>query len=73
MLKVLDGFSLRDLDVPVELGGAGMGCGAKVVLLEALATGDAGGLAAADRPGAAVGAVAACPDHSLAREVAASS
>ena len=71
VLKVLDGFSLRDLDVPVEFGGAGMGCVGKVVLLEGLATGDAGGLAAADQPGAAVGAVAACRITRSARHVVA--
>jgi alkylation response protein AidB-like acyl-CoA dehydrogenase len=41
-------------------------CHAQVVLLETLAVGDAGGLPAADRPGPAGGAVAACPDRGLA-------
>jgi alkylation response protein AidB-like acyl-CoA dehydrogenase len=50
---VVDGFS-RDLDVAL----------ARVVLLETLATGDAGGLLAADRPGPAAGALDACPDPS---------
>jgi hypothetical protein len=45
---------------------------AKVVVLEALAAGDAGGLPAADRPGRSVGALVACPDRSLARAVASS-
>ena len=69
IVRVLDGFSLRDLDVPAELGGAGAGCLAKVVLLESLAGGDAGGLPAADQPGPALGAVLACPDRALARDV----
>jgi hypothetical protein len=43
----------------------GAGCLARVVLLETLAAGDAGGLLAADRPGPAAGAVDACPDPSL--------
>lgn len=73
VLEVLDGFSLRELDVPVELGGAGAGCVAKAVLLEALAMGDAGGLPAADQPGRAVGAVVACPDPALAALVAGAS
>jgi alkylation response protein AidB-like acyl-CoA dehydrogenase len=63
VLAVLDGFALGDLDRR-DRGGAG--CLAKVVLLETLAAGDAGGLPAADRPGPAAGAVAACPDRALA-------
>lgn len=71
---VLDGFALAALDLPTELGGAGSDGGslAKVVLLEALAGGDAGGLPAADQPGPAAGAVAACPDRVLAERVAGS-
>jgi alkylation response protein AidB-like acyl-CoA dehydrogenase len=69
-LGVLEKLALRELDVPAELGGAGLGCLAKVVLLETLAAGDAGGLAAADQPGIAAGALAACPDQGLARKVA---
>jgi alkylation response protein AidB-like acyl-CoA dehydrogenase len=72
VLAVLDGFSLGALDVPEWLGGAGAGCLAKVIVLEALAAGDAGGLPAADRPGRSAGALVACPDRSLARRVAAS-
>jgi alkylation response protein AidB-like acyl-CoA dehydrogenase len=71
VLDVLDGFPLGGLDLPAELGGVGAGLLAKVVVLEALATADAGGLAAADRPGLAAGAVAACPDRGVAGEVAA--
>jgi acyl-CoA dehydrogenase len=41
-------------------------CHARVVLLETLAAGDAGGLPAVDRPGPAAGAVDACPDRFLA-------
>jgi alkylation response protein AidB-like acyl-CoA dehydrogenase len=58
------------LDLPEALGGAGLGALAKVVTLEALATGDAGGLPAADQPGMAAGALIACPDEGLAAEVA---
>jgi alkylation response protein AidB-like acyl-CoA dehydrogenase len=71
VVGVLEGFSLRDLDVPVRLGGAGVGCVAKVALLEALARGDAGGLPAADQPGRSVGALVACPDDAVAGKVAA--
>ena len=42
------------------------GCLARVVLLETLAVGDAGGLPAADGRGPAAGAVDACPDRALA-------
>jgi alkylation response protein AidB-like acyl-CoA dehydrogenase len=70
VLAVLDGFSLRGLDVPEALGGTGVGSLAKVVVLEALAAGDAGGLPAADQPGMSAGALAACPDEALAAEVA---
>ena len=72
VLAVLDGFPLGGLDLPERLGGVDAGCFAKVVVLETLAHADAGGLAAADRPGASAGAVAACPDRGLAAEVAAS-
>ena len=71
VVAVLDGFPLGGLDLPESLGGVGAGLLAKVVVLEALAAADAGGLAAADRPGIATGAVVACPDRSLAVEVAA--
>src|SRR5262245_53280679 len=50
--------------------GGGGGCLAKVVLLETLAAGDAGGLPAADRPGLTAGAVDACPDRERAAAVA---
>lgn len=70
VLGVLEGFSLSALDVPAGLGGAGAGSLAKVVLLETLAVGDAGGLPAADQPGRAVGALVACPDGDVAAEVA---
>jgi acyl-CoA dehydrogenase len=72
VLEVLDGLALGALDVPERLGGVGAGSLAKVVVLEALAVGDAGGLPAADRPGRSVGALLACPDRSLAHEVATS-
>jgi alkylation response protein AidB-like acyl-CoA dehydrogenase len=71
VLAVLKGFSLRELDLPEDLGGVGAGSVAKVALLEALAMGDAAGLPAADQPGASMGALVACPDHDLAQEVAA--
>ena len=63
VLAVLDGFPLGGLDLPEALGGVDAGLLAKVVVLEALAAADAGGLAAADRPGIAAGAVVACPDR----------
>jgi alkylation response protein AidB-like acyl-CoA dehydrogenase len=69
-LSVLEGFSLRRLDLPERLGGAGAGVLAKVVVLEALAYGDAGGLFGADQPGPVAGAIAACPDVSTASRVA---
>ncbi len=56
--------------MPARLGGLEAGCATKVALLEALAEGDAGGLLAADQPGAAAGALCACPDAALAGEVA---
>ncbi len=71
VLDVLDGLPLGGLDLPAELGGAGAGLVAKVVVLETLAAADAGGLPGADRPGVAAGAVLACPDRVLAGEVAA--
>jgi len=70
-LGVLEKLALRELDLDEALGGAGLGCLAKVVVLETLAAGDAGGLAAADQPGSAAGALAACPDRGLARRIAA--
>jgi alkylation response protein AidB-like acyl-CoA dehydrogenase len=70
-LAAVDDLSLAELDLPPELGGAGLGALAKVTVLEALAVGDAGGLPAADQPGPAVGALLACPDPRLAAEVAA--
>src|SRR5262249_29127829 len=66
VLDVLDGFPLGGLDLPEALGGVGAGVLAKVVVLEALAAADAGGLLAADRPGITAGAVLACPDTALA-------
>jgi alkylation response protein AidB-like acyl-CoA dehydrogenase len=68
VLAVLDGFALGSMDLR---DGGGGGCLAKVVLLETLATGDAGGLPAADRPGPAAGAVDACPDRDRAAGIAA--
>lgn len=69
VIEVLRGLSLHAVDVPARLGGDGAGCVAKVVLLEALAAGDAGGLPAADQPGRSVGAFVACPDGNVAVEV----
>jgi len=62
VLDVLDGFPLGGLDLPEARGGVDAGVLAKVVVLETLAGADAGGLAAADRPGLAAGAYLACPD-----------
>jgi alkylation response protein AidB-like acyl-CoA dehydrogenase len=70
VLDVLRRFSLREADVPARLGGLEAGCEAKVVLLETLAGGDAGGLLAADQPGLSAGALVACPDSKLAGEIA---
>jgi alkylation response protein AidB-like acyl-CoA dehydrogenase len=72
VLGVLDGFPLGGLDLPGHLGGVDAGLLAKAVVLETLATADAGGLPGADRPGASAGALLACPDRALAAEVAAS-
>jgi acyl-CoA dehydrogenase len=72
VLRVLDDFSLRGLDLPESLGGAAAGCVAKVVALEALAQGDAGGLPGADGLGTSAGAIAACPDGDLASTVVSS-
>ena len=72
VLAVLEGFPLGGLDLPERLGGVEAGALAKVVVLETLAMGDAAGLAAADQPGNAVGAVLACPEASLQGEVVAS-
>ena len=67
VLRVLDGFSLSTLDIPESIAGAGAGSVAKVVVLEALASGDAGGLPGADRIATASGALAACPDRDVVR------
>jgi alkylation response protein AidB-like acyl-CoA dehydrogenase len=72
VLGVLDGFPLGGLDLPERLGGVDAGALAKVVVLETLASADAGGLPGADRPGSSVGALLACPDRTLAGAVAAS-
>ena len=71
VLAVLSGLPLGGLDLPESLGGVSAGCIAKMAVLEALAGHDAGGLPASDQPGPAVGAVLACPDAALAKEVAA--
>jgi len=63
-------LGLCDLDLPEDLGGAAAGALAKVVLLESLAYGDAGGLPALDQPGPTIGALLACPDRELAGAVA---
>lgn len=69
-LKVLDDFVLPGLDLPEAWGGAGAGALAKVVALEAVAYGDAGGLPAADTVGASAPALLDCPDGALAGEIA---
>jgi acyl-CoA dehydrogenase len=68
--EVLGKFGLCELDLPEAFGGLGPGALAKAVLLETLASGDAGGLAAADPLGLSLGALRACPDAGCAREVA---
>lgn len=60
--KTLEGFALAGLDLPADLGGVGAGALAKVVALEAVAFGDAGGLPGADRSGPAAAAIRAAPD-----------
>jgi len=70
VLAVLRNLPLGGLDLPAELGGAEAGCPAKAAVLEALAGADAGGLPAADQPGASAGALALCPDRPLAAQVA---
>ena len=70
VLEVLRNLPLGGLDLDDELGGAGAGCVAKAAVLEALAGSDAGGLPAADQPGASAGALALCPDRARAARVA---
>ena len=70
VVRGLEDFQLRALDLPAALGGAAGGALPKAVLLEAFAHGDPGGLPAADHPGPAVGACIACPDPDLAARVA---
>jgi len=67
---VLEGFALGGLDLPSRLHGADAGSLAKVVLLETLAQGDAGGLPGADQPGPTAGALLVCPDAKLTTSVA---
>jgi alkylation response protein AidB-like acyl-CoA dehydrogenase len=68
-IGIFDGFAIGGLDLPEDWGGAGAGSLAKVVALEALAQGDAGGLVAADIAGPASAAALACPDRDLAKRV----
>jgi alkylation response protein AidB-like acyl-CoA dehydrogenase len=69
VMRVLEDFQLRAVDLPIALGGAAGGALPKVVLLEALAHGDPGGLPAADHPGPAAGACMACPKPDVAADV----
>lgn len=69
-VAAFDAFGVPALELPESLGGAGLGSLAKAVALEAVARGDAGGLAAADQPGPAAAALIACPDASTAGEIA---
>jgi len=71
VLRVVDGFGLAGLDLPTQLGGSELGSVAKIVLLETLAHGDAGGLMAADPLGLAAGALVTCPDVAIAKTLAA--
>ena len=68
VLRTFDGFAVAGLELPEAWEGAGAGALARVLALEAIAGGDAGGLAGADAPGAASAAVA-CPDTARAAEV----
>lgn len=70
VLAHLDGFGLPALGLPERLGGVGGGTVAKVAALSAIAAHDAGGLPAADQPGRAAGALVACPDGTLADDLA---
>ena len=70
VLAVLDGFALGKLDLPSRLQGVDAGSLAKVVVLETLAQGDAGGLPGADQPGPTAGALLACPDAKLTTSIA---
>jgi len=65
-LRTFDAFAVSALDIPESWGGAGLGMLAKVVALEAVARGDAGGLLAADCVGPAAAAALACPDEAWA-------
>lgn len=69
-LEVFDSFAVPALDLPEKWGGAGAGTFGKMVALEAVARGDAGGLLAADQPGPAAAALLACPDENAAKEIA---
>ena len=68
-MRTFDAFAVSGLDVPESWGGAGLGLLAKVVALEAVARGDAGGLLAADSLGPAAAAALTCPDTAAARNV----
>lgn len=57
--KAVEGFGLGALDAPESWGGLGVGALGKVVALEALAWGDAGGVPGADPSGPAVAAILA--------------
>lgn len=72
-LKTLDSFAVPGLDLPEDWGGAAVGVLGKVIALETVAFGDAGGLIAADPVGASASAIAACPDKNVAQEVVSSS
>lgn len=69
VLASLDAFAVPGLDVPEAWGGVGLGALAKVVALESVAYGDAGGLFTADPIGHSIAAALACPDEALAQEV----
>jgi alkylation response protein AidB-like acyl-CoA dehydrogenase len=71
-LKTLDSFAVPGLDLPEQWGGAGVGVLAKVVALETVAFGDAGGLISADPIGVSASALVVCPDKEAAKEVASS-
>lgn len=66
-LKSFDAFAIGALDIPESRGGVEAGSLAKVVVLEALAFGDAGGLPGADPIGPAAAAALAHPDSERAR------
>ncbi|TMC51124.1 MAG: acyl-CoA dehydrogenase [Chloroflexi bacterium] len=68
-LKTFRAFGVAGVDAPESWGGVDLGALAKVVALEAISRGDAGGIVAADTAGPATAAALVCPDQTLAARV----